>query len=49
MTYTALAMVFVLVCVGLGAGRTSNAGATRLAAVLAVAMVAAQFYFLVLR
>ena len=49
MTYTALAILFVLVCVGVGARWSGDAGATRVAAGAAVAMVAAQLYFLVLR
>ena len=49
MTYTALAILFLLICVGLGGLRMRDTGATRVAAGLAVAMVAAQFYILALR
>ena len=42
MTYTALAVLFVLGCIAIGA-RSSGVSRTRLAVVLALAMVAAQF------
>jgi len=49
MTYTAVAIVFVLVCVWVGARWGGNAATTRVAAGAAVAMLAAQLYLLALR
>jgi hypothetical protein len=49
MTYTALAVAFVLICVGLGSTGKVVVGNPRLAAGLAAVMVLAQFAFLVWR
>jgi hypothetical protein len=46
MTYTALAVLFLLLCVAIGV-RTPAAARTRVAAMLALTMVVAQFALLV--
>jgi hypothetical protein len=45
MTYTALAVLFLFLCIGIGA-RATNAERNRLAVFLALAMVATQFALL---
>jgi hypothetical protein len=49
MTYTGLAVLFLLVCVGVGCLRGGRFAKGRLAAVLAALMVAAQFAVLMLK
>jgi hypothetical protein len=49
MTYTALALVFMLVCVVAGCVRANRIPRGRLAALLASVMVAAQFAVLMLK
>jgi hypothetical protein len=49
MTYTGLAIAFVLICVAVGAWGGVRAGRPWVAAVLAAAMVVAQFVVLLTR
>jgi hypothetical protein len=49
MSYTTLAVAFLLVCVGLGSWRPDQVVSRRFAALLAAGMVVAQLALLVLR